>query len=245
MSLNIALIGYGRMGNEVAVQAKNRGHVIISTYDEIKKLKSNLIDPRTDIFIDFSTPQALLENFKIVAEARKPIVIGTTGWQEQKNEIKRLTENANIAVIHAANFSIGMNIFYKITECAAILFNQFVDYDAFIHEIHHRMKIDSPSGTALTLGEILLSKIQRKNQLLVNRMEGKISDNQLHISSTRSGAFPGTHIVAFDSIADTIELKHTVRNRSGFAIGAIYAAEWLIGRRGFYSMQDMIDEIIK
>jgi 4-hydroxy-tetrahydrodipicolinate reductase len=179
----------------------------------------------------------------MVAQARKPIVIGTTGWDEQREQIKALSESADIGVIHSSNFSIGMNLFFRIVENAANLFNQFPDYDPYIQEIHHRMKIDSPSGTALMLGEILLEGIQRKDKLLVNKADGKIPENEIHVSSTRTGNVPGTHLVAFDSVSDSIELRHTVRNRNGFAIGAIFAAEWLMSKKGFFSMKDMFTEI--
>jgi 4-hydroxy-tetrahydrodipicolinate reductase len=178
-----------------------------------------------------------------VTQVKKPIVIGTTGWDQQKDEIKKLCEEANIGVIYASNFSIGMNIFFRMVKNAATLFNQFPDYDPFIQELHHRMKIDSPSGTALRLGEILLKGITRKNKILTNNPEAKIAENELHISSIRAGSQPGTHLVNFDSDFDTIELKHTVRNRSGFALGAIYAAEWLMGKEGFFNIQDMFTEI--
>jgi 4-hydroxy-tetrahydrodipicolinate reductase len=243
MELNIALIGSGRMGKEIRNHAEKRGHQIISVFDENHRLQLDLIERGTDIFIDFSVPSAVLDNFRIVAKAQKPIVIGTTGWDQHKKEILELANNTDIGVIYASNFSIGMNIFFKMAECAARLFDGFPDYDPFIHEIHHRQKVDSPSGTALTLGEILLEGIHRKKKLQLDKADGKIAEDELHISSTRAGYVPGTHLVGFDSDFDTIEIKHTVRNRSGFAVGAIYAAEWLIGKKGFFSIRDMFNEL--
>ncbi len=245
MSLNIALIGYGRMGKEIAHHAKDRGHRIISTFDINHPLSASAIDSKTDVFIDFSIPVAVLPNLEIIASSGKPVVIGTTGWYEHLNQVQALVEKANIALIYASNFSLGMNIFFKIVEDASSLFNKFDDYDPFIHEIHHRMKIDSPSGTGRLLGTILLGKIKRKNQLFFERSEGQILPNMLHVTSTRSGNVPGTHVVGFDSAADTIELKHTARNRSGFARGALYAAEWIINKKGLFSLNDMLKEIFE
>ena len=243
MVLNIALIGSGRMGKEIRKHAENTGHRIISVFDENHRLHIGEVDPATDVFIDFSVPTAVLDNFKVVAEAKKPLVIGTTGWDQHKTEIQRLTGVAGIGVIYAANFSLGMNIFFRLVENAASLLNAFPEYDPFIHEIHHRMKVDSPSGTALTLGELLLKGVQRKKKLQVDKLDGKISEEAIHVSSVQSGSVPGTHLVGFDSDFDTIELKHTVRNRSGFATGAIYAAEWVVRKQGFFSINDMFREL--
>ncbi len=245
MSLNIALIGFGKMGKEIAQYAEVRGHKIISTFDIENPLKSRVINKKTDVFIDFSIPTAVLPNLNEIVRSGKPVVIGTTGWYSQLDELKKLVKQAQIGIIYAANFSIGMNIFFKIVENASALFNKFEDYDPFIHEMHHRLKIDSPSGTALTLGEILLKKMSRKNQLLAEKCDGPISQNQLHVSSTRSGNIPGMHLVGFDSNADTIELRHTTRNRSGFALGVLYAAEWIIGKIGLFGINDMLKDILK
>jgi 4-hydroxy-tetrahydrodipicolinate reductase len=245
MSLNIALIGSGKMGKEIAQYAEVRGHRIISTFDIEHPLKSGAINKKIDVFIDFSIPTAVLPNLKEIAKSGKPVVIGTTGWYAQLDELKKLVEQAQIGVIYAANFSIGMNIFFRIVENASALFDKFEDYDPFIHEMHHRLKIDSPSGTALTLGEIILKKLNRKNQLLSEKCNGPISQNQLHVSSTRSGNIPGIHLVGFDSYADTIELRHTTRNRSGFAIGSLYAAEWIYGKKGLFNINDMLKDILK
>lgn len=245
MSLNIALIGFGKMGKEITQYAEIRGHRITSTFDIENPIKNRVINKKTDVFIDFSIPTAVLPNLKEIAGLGKPVVIGTTGWYAQLNELKKLVEQAQIGVIYAANFSIGMNVFFKIVEDAAILFDKFEDYDPFIHEMHHRLKIDSPSGTALTLGEILLKRIGRKNQLVTDKCDGPISQNQLHVSSTRSGNIPGMHLVGFDSNADTIELRHTTRNRSSFALGALYAAEWIIGKTGLFGINDMLKDILK
>jgi 4-hydroxy-tetrahydrodipicolinate reductase len=173
------------------------------------------------------------------------MVIGTTGWYHQLDEVKAIVQSAKMGVIYASNFSLGMNLFFRIVECAAELFDKFEEYDPFIHETHHRRKVDSPSGTAVTLGKILLEKIKRKSDILAQNSEGAISPKHLHISSTRAGEVPGTHLVGFDSAADTVELKHTARDRSGFALGALYAAEWIVAKHGLFTLNDLFKDIFQ
>ena len=157
----------------------------------------------------------------------------------------KIVKGTQIGLIYASNFSLGMNLFFKIVENAAGFFDKFEDFDPFIHEVHHKMKVDSPSGTALSLGKILLEKISRKSDILPGTSEGQISPEQLHVTSTRTGNVPGTHMVGFESEADSIELKHTARNRSGFAMGALYAAEWVIGKTGVFTMDDLMNDLLK
>ncbi len=243
MSLNLGLIGFGRMGKEIARHAKEKGHKIISTYDSQHRLTADTLNKSIDVFIDFSNASAVVENVKIVARSGKPMVIGTTGWYDQLDEVKAIVQSAKVGVLYASNFSLGMNLFFRIVEHASELFDKFEEYDPFIHEMHHRKKKDSPSGTALVLGKIVLDKIKRKSDILARNSEGPISPKHLHISSTRAGEVPGTHLVGFDSAADTIELKHTARNRSGFALGALYAAEWIVDKQGLFTMDDLFEDI--
>lgn len=243
MPLNLGLIGFGRMGKEIAHQAKEKGHEIVSTFDSKHPVTIATLEKSIDVFIDFSNASAVLENVKVVSEPAKPMVIGTTGWYGQLDEVKSVVQSAKMGVIYAANFSLGMNLFLRIAECAAELFDKFEEYDPFIHEMHHQRKLDSPSGTALSLAKILLDKIDRKSDILTRNLEGPISPENLHISSIRAGEVPGTHLVGFDSAADTIELKHTARNRSGFALGALYAAEWIVGKQGLFTMDDLFRDI--
>jgi 4-hydroxy-tetrahydrodipicolinate reductase len=193
-----------------------------------------------DVFIDFTIPNSVIANVEAVAQIARPLVIGTTGWYHQLNEVKKIVSDAKIGVIYASNFSIGMNLFFKIVANAAELFDRFEQYDPFIHEFHHRGKLDSPSGTANSLANIMLEKINRKQAILGKTSEGVISQNQLHVTSTRAGYIPGTHIVGFDSEADTIELKHTAHGRRGFAAGALYAAQWIVGKQGLFTMEDLL-----
>lgn len=243
--LKIGLLGFGRMGKEVAFQAGKKGHQVNATFDSKKPLSASSSSESIDVLIDFSIPAAVLDNIKLAAETKKPIVIGTTGWNNNLTEVKRIVESNQMGLIYASNFSLGMNLFLKLVQNAASLFNKLEHYDPFVHEIHHNQKIDSPGGTALTLGEILLANIQRKSEILIQKSEGKILPNQLHISSTRVGCVPGTHRVGFDSNADTIELIHTARNRTGFALGAIYAAEWIIGKQGLFTLDDVLVDLMK
>ena len=250
--MKIALIGYGRMGREVERVAKLRGHVICAvidrsdaaaTHKEIDGKASCLKD--AEVVIDFTMPAVAIENIRKVTAAKKNMVVGTTGWYDSITQAKQLVGAAGTGFIYSSNFSIGVNIFYRIVEAAAKLVNKVPDYDIFGYELHHNQKLDSPSGTAKSIAEILLKNISRKKQLQYGKLDRKINPEELHFASIRSGWIPGTHIVGFDSEADTIELKHTARSRSGFALGAVMAAEWLTGRKGFFTMNDFISDFFK
>jgi len=190
-----------------------------------------------DICIEFSTPDAVVQNIRAAIEARRDIVVGTTGWYQHLPEIKAVVKESGL--LYSANFSLGMNIFFRIVRQAAVLMNRSADYDPYIHEIHHRQKADSPSGTALTLARILTENIDRKKETLARPSDGKINPDMLHVTSTRAGFFPGTHTVGFDSESDSIELRHTAKSRRGFALGVLAAARWLRGRKGVYTMDDV------
>lgn len=240
MALKIGLLGFGKMGKEVAQLATESGHEIVATYGLDRPLSSANAPKAVDVFIDFTVPSAVVANVRVVAQLHKPLVIGTTGWYDHLDEVKKIVSDAKIGVIYASNFSIGMNLFFKIVARAAELFDRFEQYDPFIHEFHHRGKLDSPSGTAHSLAKIVLEKIERKQTALVKTPEGAIPADQLHVTSTRAGAIPGTHIVGFDSEADTIELQHTARGRRGFAAGALYVAQWIVGKQGLFTMEDLL-----
>lgn len=241
---NIGLIGFGKMGQEIARLAEGQGQKIAATFDEQNLLTESADVGSIDVFVEFTKPGAVIENLKTVAQLQKPLVIGTTGWLEHLPEVEQIVRDMQIGAIYAANFSIGMNLFFKILENASSLFDKFSEYDPFIHEIHHKFKVDSPSGTALTLGKIILENIERKSAMQPRTSEGQIPPNQLHVTSTRTGNVPGTHIVGFESAADSIELQHTARNRSGFALGALHAAEWIIGKKGLFTMDDLMTDLL-
>jgi 4-hydroxy-tetrahydrodipicolinate reductase len=231
--MKIALIGNGAMGQLVAGLAIAAGDEIGETITS--KQASKTIDEQAarlkghDVAIDFSVGSAVPKHVKVCMRAGIPLVQGTTGWKEHEDEVRGLvTEHAG-AMVFGANFSIGVNVFYRIVERAAELFSAIEQYQPFIEEQHHIRKKDAPSGTALKL-----------ESLLAKHLEGPIS-----IASTRAGQIPGTHRVGFDSAADQITLTHTARSREGFAAGALLAARWIIGRQGIYEFSEVIDEIIE
>ena len=243
--MRIALVGYGKMGKEIERLANERGwsidlRVDIDTPPVTKTQRENV-----DVVIHFATAKDIISDLTPWAEAHKPIVIGTTGWQNQLQNIEALVIKNQIGLIYASNFSLGVNIYYHLVKTAAQMMDKFADYDAFIQEIHHKNKIDSPSGTALTMGQIVLANLHRKKELLTETSHGTIRPEQLHVSSTRSGAVIGTHSLAFDSAADMIELKHTAKNRSGLALGALFAAEWIRDKKGLFTMDDAFQDLFK
>jgi 4-hydroxy-tetrahydrodipicolinate reductase len=242
--MNLALIGYGKMGKEVEKAAKEKGARILKIFDidnntgALGLTKDSL--KGVDVCIDFSTPAAVLDNIEAVAESGKNIVVGTTGWYDRLDRVRKVVKEKKIGLLYSANFSLGVNIFSQIVMDAAHLFKQYGDYDVAISEMHHRGKADSPSGTALALGSIVLQNLGRKSELVTDAVHEAIKPQQLHVSSTRVGAVTGKHAVVFDSEADTIELVHTAKSRAGFAVGAVVAAEWLKGKKGMYTMRDVI-----
>jgi 4-hydroxy-tetrahydrodipicolinate reductase len=234
--MKIALIGFGKMGREVDAVARERGDEVVRVFEIDDPVRPDLLGD-ADVCIEFSAPEAVLTNIRAAIAAQKDIVVGTTGWYRHLPEIRpSVTESG---LLHSANFSLGMNIFFRLVKRAAELMNNSHGYDPFVHEIHHRQKVDSPSGTALRLGEILVNNIDRKQNILTRPPDGAIAPGTLHVSSTRAGTLAGTHIVGFDSDADLIELQHIAKNRRGFALGALAAAHWLRGRKGVYTMDDV------
>jgi 4-hydroxy-tetrahydrodipicolinate reductase len=234
--MKIALIGYGKMGHEIEAVAREQGETIACTFDIGNPVQPALLAD-VDVCIEFSTPDTVLQNIRAALEAKKDIVVGTTGWYTRLPEIVPLVKDSGL--LYSPNFSIGVNIAFRLAAAAAEMMNNAPAYDAYIHEWHHRQKADSPSGTALKLGEILLSKLERKKKIESARMDGKIDPAALHVSSTRVGTVAGTHIVGFESDADSIEIKHVAKSRRGFAMGAVRAAQWLKGKKGVFTMDDV------
>jgi 4-hydroxy-tetrahydrodipicolinate reductase len=247
--MNIALIGYGRMGKEIEALAPTQRISVVARFDiDNNRGGSGLtVDALkgVDVCIDFSVPNEVLTNLRRVAGCKKNLVIGTTGWNDRFEEARQIVEKEKIGLVYAANFSIGVNLFLKLVEEAGRRFAQFEDYDVAVQEIHHKEKLDSPSGTALEIGKILLNASKRKKEVLAGNIQGKIKPEQLQITSTRTGRVTGVHTVLFDSVADTIELKHTAKNRGGFALGALLAARWINGKRGWYSMLDVLKDALQ
>ena len=246
--VKIALIGYGRMGKMIETIARQKGHDITAIIDphcpgcrpEINQ--ENLAD--AEVCLDFTHPHGVVENIRQMARLGKKMVIGTTGWYDQLDEVKKIVEQNHGGLIWSGSFSIGVNVLFRIIEHAAKLINRLDDYDVLAHEFHHKNKADSPSGTAMMLGKILVDNVDRKKKLVFDQLERKIAPDELHFSSSRGGAIPGTHMILFDSAVDTIEIKHTARGREDFATGAIMAAEFIQAKTGFYTIDDLMEGII-
>lgn len=242
--MNIAIIGHGRMGKEVQAVAQEKNIAVACILTSSNNPSGRGITPDAlkdvDVCIDFSSPDAVVDNIEAVASCKKNIVVGTTGWHSHLEKVTGLVSRNGIGLLHSANFSLGVNIFARIIENAARIMDNHSDYDAAIAEVHHRHKTDSPSGTALALGTILLQAIRRKGELLTTPSQGEIAPGQLHIGSLRTGNVTGWHSVIFDSDADTIELTHTAKSRRGYALGAIAAAGWLKERKGIFTMEDVV-----
>ncbi len=237
--LKIAVLGYGVMGHLVESLSTQMSCQVVAKIDPklgVELSQENLKDAQ--VVIDFALGSSAVENARKVCSWGKKIVVGATGFDLQ--ELQKVKGD----IIYASNFSVGVNLFMKVVKQAAQLFNQVADYDVCGLEYHHSRKIDSPSGTAKSLAEILLQNIARKSRLMVERSDRKIASDELHFASVRCGDIPGTHLINFDSTADTIELKHTARNRQGFALGALRAAKFISDKRGFYRFEDVFDQIL-
>jgi 4-hydroxy-tetrahydrodipicolinate reductase len=225
--MKLALFGYGKMGQMVEQAASRDDIEVVCVIDPIAGSRGKLND--ADMCIDFTEPAAVIENIKAAAEAGIAMVVGTTGWYDGLDEARRLVQEGGIGFVYTSNFSVGVNLMFRITEHAAHLFSRFPSHDPFIEEAHHKFKKDAPSGTALFLKRAVEAEYGR----------------EVPTSSTRAGYIPGTHTVGFDSESDTLTITHTARSRAGFAEGALLAARWILGRKGFYEFREVIDEELK
>jgi len=242
--MRIGMIGTGRMGKAVAAAASETAHDIVQHFDVDSPLNSGGAE-KCDALIDFSVPEALMHNVKIAVDCGIPFVTGTTGWYDSRDEVKDIVEKGNGAFLYASNFSIGVLLFRQVVQQAAKLFGSFENFDFALHEIHHAQKMDSPSGTALHLGDDVRGAVPSKTHVQAGNPAEKIAKDALHISSTRVGAEAGTHRLFIDSAEDGIELTHRAKGRAGFAVGAIKVAEWLINRKGFYTIDDYVQSRLK
>ena len=233
--MKLALFGHGKMGQLVAARARDEGHDVAVVVTSTTLTKQGQIENLAkllhgvDVAVDFSAADAVLTNITACAQAGVPLVEGTTGWNAQLDEARRIVDAHGAALIYGANFSTGVNLFYRIVERAAELFQGLEIYAPFIEEAHHARKRDAPSGTALRLRDVLATHLA----------------HDIPMASTRAGFIPGTHRVGFDSAADQITLTHTARTREGFAAGALLAARWIVGRRGVYEFSEALDEILR
>jgi 4-hydroxy-tetrahydrodipicolinate reductase len=247
--MKIALLGYGKMGRIIEKIATDRKHEIVLKidYDNLSDLTPENLQ-KADVAIEFSTPGTVLNNIYECFKADVPVVVGATGWYESLKHVKEDCEAGNHSMVYASNFSIGVNLFFHVNKVLAKLMNNYPYYEVQVEEIHHTQKLDSPSGTAITIAEGILENLDSKNEwvniLTDNGQDGateQIKNNQLLIESFRIDSVPGTHTVIYDSEVDMIEFKHTAHNRNGFALGAVMAAEWIEGKKGFHAVQDMFN----
>ncbi|MDR2949962.1 MAG: 4-hydroxy-tetrahydrodipicolinate reductase [Prevotella sp.] len=237
--MNIALIGYGKMGHEIEKIALDRGHKIVAIIDV-----NNVADfdspafKSADVAIEFSTPDSAINNYRKCFEANVPVVAGTTGWLEHMDEVKKACAKQGKTFFYASNYSLGVNIFFTMNKYLAKIMNNYSDYDVKMEEIHHIHKLDAPSGTAITLAEDLIKEVDRKERWNLE-VEEKKTDVAIHC--IREGEVPGIHEVIYESEVDVISIKHESKNRKGLALGAVIAAEFTNGKKGFLGMNDMLN----
>jgi len=227
--MNLALIGYGKMGRMIEQLAVARGHRVVFRVDVEGNDHGQALTPESlqgvDVAFDFTVPDAVVPNVDRVTALGVSVVVGTTGWMNHLGEVRRLVEERRVGLVYSSNYSIGVNVFFRLMEVAASQFQNYSDYDPWIYEMHHRAKVDAPSGTALKLQQIL---------------QKAYSGREISTASNRAGAVPGIHTVGFDSEADTLTFTHTARSRSGFASGALHAAEWVLGKKGVYEFSEVL-----
>ncbi len=238
--MNIALIGYGKMGKEIEQIALRRGHQIVLKVDEQNALTFTDAElKKADVAIEFSTPESVYGNIIRCFHAGIPVVAGTTGWSDKIESVRKECLQNKGAFFYASNYSIGVNIFFQLNRFLANIMDRYADYEPSLEETHHIYKKDSPSGTAISLANDILGELKRKK----NWIEG-ISDepSMLQIHSKREGGVPGTHHVKYSSDIDDIEIIHTAHNRRGFALGAVLAAEFIAGKKGVFGMKDLMGE---
>jgi len=237
------------MGKEVEAALLKRGHTVAVRVDEAGNADAKTLDEVTrngaEVAIEFSAAAAVRPNAEIYARMGMPAVVGTTGWESSRDEVRALVASTGIGYVTGSNFSIGAHLFFALVHKAASLIDHLPDYDIFGYEIHHAAKKDSPSGTALTMAERILSATDRKKRIQTETVHRQIEPDELHIASLRGGSFPGTHTVIIDSLADTIEIRHIARTRGGLALGAVMAAEWIVGKSGFFTVEDFVSDLLR
>ena len=229
--MKIALLGYGKMGKTIERIAQERGHEIVLKVDAPGDYDLSV----AEVAIEFSTPQSAFANISRARSLGLPTVAGTTGWLEHYPEAVALCKEHEAAFLYASNFSIGVNIFFELNKTLAQLMRKYPEYAVAIEEIHHTQKLDAPSGTAITLAQEIIEQTDKVGWEL-----GETTEDKIPITAKRIENIPGTHIVTYKSVVDTLEIKHTAHSRDGFALGAVLAAEWIIGKKGVFSMKDVL-----
>lgn len=235
--MNIALIGYGKMGHAIEKIALSRGHRIAARIDVAPTGWDDLKTAQADVAIEFSIPEKAAENVKKCLEMGIPVLSGTTGWLTQKPEIDQLALAHNTPFFYASNYSLGVNLFFKLNEYLAKLVSPYPQYSVAMEEIHHTQKKDAPSGTAITLAEGILKHLSRNTGWA---LKGEGGTNQIEIESKRIDPYPGQHTVTYRSDVDDLEIRHTAHSREGFALGAVLVAEWLPAQKGILGMDDFL-----
>ena len=231
--MKIALVGYGKMGKIIEEIALKRGHEIVAKLNETPN-SENLNNP--EVAIEFSQPEVAFENIKNCLQLNVPVICGTTGWLNQKPEIEKIASENETAFLYGSNFSLGVNLFFELNEKLALLMKNFDEYQCQLEEIHHTHKKDAPSGTAISVAEGIIKQNPKFNSWKLDETQ----ENELGIFAIREDEVPGTHSVFYRSEVDEIEIKHTAFNRNGFALGAVIAAEWIEGKKGTFSMKDVL-----
>jgi 4-hydroxy-tetrahydrodipicolinate reductase len=236
--VKVAVVGAGRTGREVESVLRERGH------EPVPVRRGDAYPAGLPVGIDFTAPEAVTENVARAVAAGSRYVVGTTGWEDQRETVQRLVEEAGSGLVHAANFSLGVNLFYRIVRQAAALLARFPEYDPYVLERHHRGKRDAPSGTARALvasvEEAVAPRLRAETDL-----HGALSPDRFHVASVRAGGIVGDHTVGFDSGGDEILLEHRARSRKGFALGAVLAAEWIVTRQGLHSFDAVLAELLQ
>jgi 4-hydroxy-tetrahydrodipicolinate reductase len=241
--MNILLLGYGKMGKIIGELAESRGHQLVGKINLENQDDLEQIDPANiDVAIEFSQPDAAVPNIYWALEKGIPVISGTTGWLTQKPEVEEKTKNLGGTFFYASNFSIGVNMFFKLNRYLAQLMKSQPEYQVSLEEIHHTEKKDAPSGTAITLAEGILNELSHLTEW---KMEDEVTDNEqvLPITSKRIDPAPGTHIIRYQSAIDDIEIIHTAHSRKGFALGAVLVAEWIKGKKGVLSMDEFLSSV--
>lgn len=241
--MNLALVGTGQMGQAVAALAPERGHDIVATFDASRPLLD--VEDRAalrgaDTVIDFSLPDVALAHIERYCQWQQPAVIGTTGWYDDLDTVEAWVDAHDAALLYTANFSMGVAVLQCALDAVLPLLEHLPDYDPYLHEMHHTRKVDSPSGTAHMLAEMVVDGLARKSHIETETQHQRIDPSALHVTATRTGDVFGVHTVGFDSPFDHVTLTHRAKNRRGFAFGALRAAEWLQGRRGLFTLEDVL-----
>ncbi len=238
--MNIALLGYGRMGKTIEEIAESRGHkIVLKISDDIDN--HDLEASKVDIAIDFSIPRAAFKNITTCFKNKIPVVCGTTGWLDDYEKARKICLEQDSALIYASNFSLGVNVFFELNQKLAGMMQGLKDYSVAIEEVHHTQKLDAPSGTAITLAQQILEK----NSKLKGWQLNDADEDEIPISAKREENVPGTHTVTYDSEIDQIEIKHTAKSRQGFALGAVVAAEYLKDKSGIFTMKDVLSDLFQ